>query len=229
MKLDFPIAAVLFDMDGLMLDSERAVLRAWRQAAREYGHEFDDSVLHPMVGLHDRLCRAMLLERFGPDLPIDAIFARTEALYLSRIEAGIPVKPGLAELLDWLDALGLPKAVATSSTRHRAQRNLSTSGLLPRFAVTVCGDEIAQPKPAPDIYLKTADLLGVAPQYCIVLEDSEPGVQAALAAGMTPIQIPDIKAPSAGVRALGHRIVASLGQAHGLLREAIWQRTSCIA
>ncbi|MFC4158114.1 HAD family hydrolase [Chitinimonas lacunae] len=228
MKLDFPIAAVLFDMDGLMLDSERAVLRAWRQAAREHGHDFDDSVLHAMVGLHDRLCRAMLLERFGPDLPIDAIFARTEALYLGRIEAGIPLKPGLTELLDWLDAVRLPKAVATSSTRQRAQGNLRSSGLLPRFPVSVCGDEIEQPKPAPDIYLKAADLLGVAPAHCIVLEDSEPGVQAALAAGMTPIQIPDIKPPSTALRALGHRIVGSLGQAHSLLREAVWQRTCCL-
>lgn len=219
MKLDFTPAAVLFDMDGLMIDSERAVLECWRIAAAEHALEFDDTLLHSMVGLHDRLCHAMLVERFR-DADIDAVSLRTDELYTARVEAGLPLKAGIAELLAWLDALGIPKAVATSTKRVRAEQNLARTGLARHFEVVVTGSDVEHPKPAPDIYLKAAGLLGVAPAQCLVLEDSEPGVRAALAAGMTPIQVPDIKAPSEEVRAFGHRIVASLTDAHGILHAA---------
>ncbi|QDQ28932.1 HAD family phosphatase [Chitinimonas arctica] len=220
MKLDFLPAAILFDMDGLMIDSESAVLDCWRLASLDHGVHFDDSLLMSMVGLHEKLCHAILRQRF-PELDIDAIALATDKRYSARVEQGLPLKAGILPLLGWLDELGLPKAVATSTRRERAEQKLRQTGLIRHFQVVVTGSDVEHPKPAPDIYLLAARRLGVEPARCLVLEDSEPGVRAALAAGMTPIQIPDLSKPSAEVVALGHRILSSLDDAHALLREVL--------
>jgi HAD superfamily hydrolase (TIGR01509 family) len=220
MSLSFVPTAVLFDMDGLMIDSERAGLDCWRQASAEFDMDFDETFLHRMVGLHERLCRE-LVEQTYPDRDLTAMFHRTNELYVASIDAGLPLKPGILPLLQWLEEIGLPKAVATSTRRQTAELNLERTGLRRFFDVIVTGSDVEHPKPAPDIYLKAAAHLGVQPGQCLVLEDSEPGVRAALAAGMTPVQIPDMKQPSAEFLALGHRVVDSLPTAHALLRETL--------
>ncbi|GAB3265842.1 HAD family hydrolase [Chitinimonas naiadis] len=224
MQIDFLPAAVLFDMDGLMIDSESAVMACWQEATRQHGAELEEELLHAMVGLHEKLCFELLRTR-RPDLDAMSIALATDKLYHLKVEQGLPLKPGIVPLLEWLTALGIPKAVATSTRRERADQKLSHSGLIKYFPVVVTGSDIEHPKPAPDIYLKAAGLLGVDPRHCLVLEDSEPGVRAALAAGMTPIQVPDMKPPSDEVRALGHRIVASLDDARQLLTTVLRART----
>lgn len=214
--LAFAPDAVLFDMDGLMLDSERVMLESWRQAAIEHAMQIDDALWLRMVGMHDLDSLALLNEHLGVDTT-QRLMGTNERLYDARVAAGLPLKPGLLALLDWLEAHGVPKAVATSTRRDRAIAKLAASGLLNRFAVVVTGSDVAQAKPAPDIYLLAARQLGVDPRRCVVLEDSEPGVRAALAAGATPIQIPDLVPPSETLRAFGHRIAPSLRHAHGLL------------
>jgi len=223
MQLHFVPDAVLFDMDGLMIDSERAVMACWRQAASEHGLPIDDHLLHGMVGLHERLCRELLSRHF-PDRDLLPLFVRTNELYEAQVDAGLPLKPGIFPLLEWLGEQGMPKAVATSTQRTTAETNLARTGLGKHFSVVMTGSDIEHPKPAPDIYLKAARKLGIDPSRCLVLEDSEPGVRAALAAGMTPIQIPDVKLPSDELRAMGHRIVGSLDDAHALLRAALASR-----
>jgi HAD superfamily hydrolase (TIGR01509 family) len=203
-----------------MIDSERAVLAQWRIAAAEHGLHFDDELLISMVGLHDKLCRELLAKRF-PGMALDGVFARTDALYAAEVERGLPLKTGIEPLLDWLQEIGMPRAVATSTKRTRAEQKLNQTGLRRYFDIVVTGDDIEHPKPAPDIYLKAAGLLAVDPADCLVLEDSEPGVRAALAAGMTPVQIPDLKMPSDELRAFGHRIVGSLADAHDLLQQRL--------
>lgn len=217
--LPFAPDAVLFDMDGLLLESERVLLECWRQAARELSLALDDGVFLGMVGHHDAACRAMLVERVG-ERRTAALVARLQALYDPRVEAGLPVKPGAFALLAWLDARGVPRAVGTSTRRMRALQKLGSTGLLPHFGAVAGGDEVAQAKPAPDIYLLAARRLGVDPARCVVLEDSGPGVRAALAAGALPLQVPDLVPPDAATRALGHRVVASLQQAQALLADA---------
>lgn len=212
--------AVLFDMDGLMLDSERAMLETWREAARSESIQADDALWLSMVGVHDRASFAMLAQRLGEEAAT-RLRATNDRLYDQRVAAGLPRKPGLLELLDLLDAHGVPKAVATSTRRDRAIRKLSASGLIERFAVIVTGSDVEHPKPAPDIYLLAALRLGVDPRRCLVLEDSEPGVRAALAAGATPIQVPDLVAPGEALLGLGHRVVASLDQVRELLVGAL--------
>ena len=214
--LPFRPEAVVFDMDGLMLDSERAINDCMARASRELGHDLPDSLWLQMIGGGEGLCRRLLAERIGDDATIE-LLARTEAMYDVVADAGIDHRPGIVDLLDWLVARGIPRAVATSTRRPLAMRKLAAAGLLPYFDAVCTSSDVAAPKPAPDVYLLAASKLGIEPARCLVLEDSPTGVRAALAAGMTPVQVPDMLVPDDAARALGHRIVASLGDAQRLL------------
>lgn len=214
--LPFRPEAVLFDMDGLMLDSERAINACMARAARELGHDLPDALWLRMIGGGENLCHRLLSERIG-DAPAHALMARAEALYDAVADAGIDHRPGVVDLLEWLAAGGIPRAVATSTRRPLAMRKLAAAGLLPYFDAVCTSSDVQRPKPAPDVYLLAASMLGIAPGRCLVLEDSPTGVRAALAAGMTPVQVPDLLEPDDATRALGHRIVASLDEARRLL------------
>ncbi|MCF7222285.1 HAD family hydrolase [Marilutibacter chinensis] len=218
--IGFRPAAVLFDMDGLMIESERSLLECWRQAAAELRLALDDDLWLSMIGLSDKVCRQMLHDRLQAD-QAEALGARLGELYGQRVEAGLPLRPGTRRILDWIDGVGLPRAVVTSTHRWRTEQKLDRCGLQRYFETVVTGDEVRESKPAPDIYLLAAERLRVEPARCVVLEDSVPGVRAALAAGMTPIQVPDLVVPDAAVRALGHRIVASLDEARALIEPAL--------
>jgi len=203
--------AVIFDMDGLMLDTERLAPAAWSDAARAVGVEFDMTLLPAMVGRNFRDCNALIVERHGETYPTVELMRAWHVAYDAIVARdGIALKPGLVELLDWLEREDIDKAVATSTRRDRAQAKLAQTGLLQRFTTLVGGDEIARGKPAPDIFLLAAERLAREPGDCLVLEDSEPGVRAALAAGMTPIMVPDLHQPSAELLALGPLVLASL-------------------
>ena len=147
----------------------------------------------------------------------DELLATGEFLSDAVPHAGIDHRPGIVELLQWLVARGIPRAVATSTRRPLAMRKLEAAGLLPYFDAVCTSSDVPRPKPAPDVYLLAARTLAVDPACCLVLEDSPTGVRAALAAGMTPVQVPDLLEPDEDVRALAHRIVASLGDAQRLL------------
>jgi HAD superfamily hydrolase (TIGR01509 family) len=204
-------AAVIFDMDGLMLDTERLGLRAWADAVATTGMAFDMTLLPALIGRNMRDCRALIAERHGAAYPVDAMIEASRAAFEAIVaREDVAVKPGLVTLLDWLEAQGIPKAVATSTRNDRARAQLAKAGLLPRFAALVGGNEVARGKPAPDIFLAAAERLGQPPADIIVLEDSEPGVRGALAAGMTPIMVPDLVAPSPELLALEPLVVASL-------------------
>lgn len=218
--VEFSPLAVLFDMDGLMIESERALLDCWREASTELRLELDDALWLSFVGHSDRVCHDRLRERL-PEAQVQALLAGLKVRYDARVEAGLPIKAGVFELLALLKQRGIPRAVGTSTRRPRALQKLELAGLLPHFDTIVTGSDVAHSKPAPDIYLLAARQLGVAPERCIVLEDSAAGVRAALAAGMTPIQIPDLVAPDDEVRALGHRIVDSLLHARALIEPAL--------
>lgn len=214
--LPFLPEAVIFDMDGLMLDSKRAITGCHARAAAALGHALPPDYWLRMVGTGDAACRAMLVQSLG-EAEADALLAHSGRLYDEVVAAGIPHRPGILPLLRWLDARGVPRAVATSTRRPLALRKLEKAGLLEYFGAVCTSSDVLHPKPAPDVYLLAAQRLGVAPARCVVLEDSPTGVRAALAAGMTPIQVPDLLPPDAQVRALGHRIVASLDEARRLL------------
>lgn len=208
--------AVVFDMDGLMLDSERAITDCMARAAAEAGHALPQSLWLDLVGTGEAACREILRQRLGA-AAADAMLAHADTLYDVVVDAGMPHRPGIVALLDWLERCGMPRAVATSTARPLALRKLRRAGLLDRFHAICTSSDVARPKPAPDVYLLAAARLDVEPARCLVLEDSPAGVRAALAAGMIPVQVPDLVEPDAAMRALGHRIVGSLADAQRLL------------
>lgn len=218
--LPFVPAAVIFDMDGLMLDSERAIVECLAQAAREAGHDLPQSLWLRMVGNSEAVCRALLDECIGAEQR-RTVLERSQALYDAVVDAGMPHRPGITQLLEFLAEHGLPRAVATSTRRPLAMRKLQVAGLLPHFGAVCTSSDVARPKPAPDVYLLAATQLGVAPARCLVLEDSPTGVRAALAAGMHAVQVPDLVAPDEEVRALGHTIIASLHDVREMLERRL--------
>jgi HAD superfamily hydrolase (TIGR01509 family) len=209
--------AVIFDMDGLMLDTESLGTRTWQDASAQTGIDFDLDLLRSMIGRNYRDCRVMLREHYGPAYPVEQLTAACLVAFDAIVaREGIAQKPGLTELLDWLERENVPRAVATSTRRDRAQAQLTQQRLFDRFAALVGGDEVAIGKPAPDIFLMAAQRLAVPAADCVVLEDSEPGVRAALAAGMMPIMVPDLHAPSAALLARAPLVLPTLHdvQAH---------------
>jgi HAD superfamily hydrolase (TIGR01509 family) len=209
-------AAVIFDMDGLMLDTEPLAARAWGEAAAALGVGFDMSLARAMIGRNFADCAKMLRACYAAPYPVDQLLGRWHAAYDDIVaREGLTLKPGLTELLGWLEANAIPRAVATSTRRERARAKLERTALLPRFHDLVGGDEVAHGKPAPDIYVEAARRLGAKVAACIALEDSEPGIRAALAAGMTPIMVPDLHPPSPELVALDVAVLPSL---HHVLR-----------
>ena len=214
--------AVIFDMDGLMLDSERALLGCLAQAGADAGHDLPEDLLLSLIGSSDAVTRQIIASRVGAE-SVDALLRDSYARYDGIVAGGVPHRPGIIDLLDTLAAHGVPRAVATSTRRPLALRKLETAGLLPYFEHVATSSDVAHAKPAPDIYLLAAHKLGVAPRHCLALEDSPTGVRAALAAGMTVIQIPDLLEPDETVRALGHAIAGSLHDVRGLLQPLLIQ------
>lgn len=205
------IAAVLFDMDGLMFDTERLILRSWQRAMVDFGYQPSEEVFLRSVGRTVAATNQILRAAYGPDFPLGSTNARTGEYVWQEVDAhGAPIKPGLLALLDFLEARGLPRAVASSSERASIERLLGSVHLQPRFAAIAAGDEVAQGKPAPDIFLLAASRLGVDPAHCLVLEDSEAGTRAAHAAGMAALIVPDLILPSAEVAALAAAVLPDL-------------------
>ena len=203
-----------------MLDTEAPALRAWQQAASKCGREFDLDLCRRMIGRSFADCVALIRERHGTDYPVDELTRAWAAAYEAIVAAeGVSLKPGLDEILDLLDERGIAIAVATSTRRERARVRLERLGLLRRFGALVGGDEVARGKPAPDIFLAAAARLDVPARDCIVLEDSEPGIIGALAAGMIPVMVPDLHPPSEALLAHRPLVLASLSAVAAHLRD----------
>lgn len=213
-------AAIILDLDGLMLDTERLARKTWQCAAAAYGYAIDGALYARTIGRTPEDTGRIYVQALGSDFP----YAQVRILQQHQMNEALDAKelapmPGLAELLTMIDELKLDVGVATSSHRPSAERKLSAAGLDSRFPIVICGDDVTNGKPAPDIFLKTATRMEVAPHGCLVLEDSEPGAQAAHAAGMRVILVPDLAPPSEATRAICWRIVPSLEAVAPLLHD----------
>jgi len=214
MRSPLNIQAVLLDLDGLLIDSEPIYRSAWQSAAAEGGYELSDDLYLALIGLSDRDSEGVLIRAFGPEFPLAQFRGLWPAQWRRQVEvSGIPIKPGLGDLLRVIEERRLPAAVATSSDAEQAKISLRAAGLNQRFSCIVTGDQVPNGKPAPDLFLEAARRLGFPPRHCLVLEDSEAGVLAAAAAGMPVLLIPDLKPPSAQTAALAYRVFASLKEA----------------
>lgn len=214
------IAAVIFDMDGLMFDTEALNMRGWVEAGRRHGYEMTKEVVYGHIGANLATTRRLMTEHFGSGFDFDTVRADRVAWTFAHIERnGMPEKPGLRTLLAWLRASGLKTAIATSSERRFVDFYMAHTDLGHPFGAIVTGDRVARSKPEPDIFLKAAEELGADPADCVVLEDSYNGIRAAHAAGMRPIMVPDLLPPTPEVEALLYRRADSLDAVIPILEE----------
>jgi len=204
-------------MDGLLFDTERLYEQAAISAAAELGYELDSAFHRTTVGSPWTVIRGLLLDRYGATFAAEDLREGARRIFSELVERERLLKPGALEFLDLLDRLGLPRAIATTSSRPTVQRHLEAHDLVGRFHQIVAHGDYARHKPAPDPFLKAAEQLGVAPELCLALEDSHNGVRAASAAGMMTIMVPDLLPPTEEIRALCTHIVLDLHEVHRLI------------
>lgn len=211
---------IIFDMDGLMFDTERIYYKAWQEAAKIYGYEITWEIYTQIVARNSRYIEKVLKQILGTDFPYEFVCDKKRELSDEAIAAeGIQHKEGLLELLNYLDQKGIKKAVATSSMREKALNYLTLAGIKERFDWVICGCDVEESKPNPEIFLKVAAHLEVSPKDCMVLEDSRLGIQAAKAAQMTGVLVPDLVQPDEEMLRNASYVVASLKEVIALLEE----------
>ena len=193
-------------MDGVILDSERIIRDAWMEVVPRFGYRADEAVFLQLVGRSSRDSEQVIFREFGTAFPLREVLAATRTRTAQEVATtGWPLKPGITMLLQRLSQHGFPLAVATSTSRSEAEVRLESAGVRGFFQNVHGGDEVSHGKPSPDLFLLAARSLEVSPAGCVVIEDSEYGVEAALAARMQAVVIPDLKHPSLEVasKALG--------------------------
>ena len=186
-----PIEAIIFDLDGLMVDSEPLAKRAWSTLLAGYGHALDLETSHALLGLRLMDSSRLIKERFGLPLSVEQVADRRANIFLESLPGNLKPMPGLIELLNAVDSRGLTRAVATSSPSFYAPLALREVGVADGFAAIITGDMVDRGKPDPDIYVEAANALSVCPTRCLALEDSPNGVKAAKAAGMRCVAVPN--------------------------------------
>ena len=200
------IKGAIFDMDGLMLDTERLLMKFWIAAAREYGFDMKEENVLGIRSLAAKFAAPKLQSELGKDFDYYKVKKKRIELMNAYVrEHGVDKKPGLDKLLDHLKINGFKIAVATATDMERTKMYLTSVGVWDYFDAVVCGPMVENGKPEPDIYLKASECLGLKPQECIALEDSPNGIKSAHSAGCYPIMIPDLSQPDAETSALLYR------------------------
>ena len=213
------IRGVLFDMDGVLFDTENLGQELMPKAVRAFGREMDRSLYHRLLGVNEHLGRQIIAQAYGEDFPYDPFHDLFLQYFLDIAAAGqLPRKPGLAACMQGLKARGIKIALATSTRRPVVECYLrNTPELTGVFDATVCGIEVPKGKPEPDIYLHAAATLGLKPEECLALEDAPSGIRSANSAGCLTVMIPDQDQPSEEIKALLYGKADSLADIISLL------------
>lgn len=189
--------AVVFDMDGLIFDSERLVLDSWVEVGRKHHIEGIEEVFLACIGTNKVKTREIVDSHYGKDFPYDTFSAEASAIFKEWVKKdGLPIKPGVEKTLMALQERGIPLGLASSTRVAIVTEELQDAGLYDYFQVVMGGDQLKRSKPEPDIYLMTCEKLGVDPTLCYALEDSYNGIISAYRAGMKPVMIPDMLPPT---------------------------------
>jgi len=212
------IRGIVFDMDGLMFDTERLAQQGWAYAGQQLGLDIPSELILSIVGLDAEGSKRVFLDALDLDLDF-AAFRKTRLDYVKNYieKNGVPQKPGLVDLLEYLRCHQYRIVVATSTESARTNYYLKKAELTRFFDAIVCGDAVVNRKPAPDIYLKACETIRVAPGECLALEDSPIGILAADRAGMMPVMIPDIVPPDEATKKLLFAQLSSLFDVIALL------------
>ena len=190
------IKAIIFDMDGLMIDSERVTFECYQEILKGMNLTMDEEFYKTLLGKPLKGIYQRFYDVYGNDFPIEDVIKDVHALMAKRFETeGVPIKTGLKSLLEYLKENNYKTIVATSSNRDRVDTILSQAQITDYFDDSICGDEVTKGKPSPEVFLKSCQKLGVNVDEAIVLEDSEAGIQASYDAGIKVICIPDMKYP----------------------------------
>ena len=190
------IKAIIFDMDGLMIDSERVTFECYQERLKDMNLTMDEEFYKTLLGKPIKGIYQRFYDVYGNDFPIQNVIQDVHQLMAERFETeGVPVKKGLVELLHYLKDNNYKTIVATSSNRDRVDKILAQAKITEFFDDSICGDEVTKGKPNPEVFLKSCQKLGVNVDEAIVLEDSEAGIQASYDAGIKVICIPDMKYP----------------------------------
>ncbi|MGN1267138.1 MAG: HAD family hydrolase [Dorea sp.] len=217
---DIKIEALVFDMDGLLLDSERIVQRAWEEAGNQLGIPGMGELIYHTLGMNRTARRDYFFSVVGPDFPNETFNQKNRECFFDIVEKeGLPVKKGARELLDYAKEHGYKLAVATSSSMDYARKVLEDAKIYDYFDGIIFGNMVTRSKPDPEIYLKVCELIQVHPSNCLALEDAPGGIRSAYAAGLHPIMIPDLVEPTEEVGKLLFRRYDSLLDVVQLLKE----------
>lgn len=212
------IEAVLFDMDGLMFDTERLSDIVWQQAGKAHGYTIGPEEMTLMRGTNREEGKRAMLAHMGADFPFDILHEEAHTLMREHLKDSVPLRPGLNELLCFLEQHGVLMAVASSTAQALVEEYLERAGVRRFFKAVVCGDMVTRSKPAPDIYLEAARQLGVDADHCLVLEDSYNGVRAGAAAGCETLMIPDLSPATDEMRSLTSAVLPSLLEVRDYLK-----------
>ncbi|HEX2986262.1 MAG TPA: HAD family phosphatase [Caproiciproducens sp.] len=214
------IHAIVFDMDGVLFDTERMTAEIWKQVCSENHLTDVTRYARDYAGLNAIQIKKYFAEKFGADFPYDSFMHTVRERAAQKVEReGVPMKPGLIELLSYLKSNRYKIAAATSTSRATVMKYFDNAKITPYFDKIICGDMVEKSKPDPDIYLKAANALGVRPADCIGVEDSHNGVLSAFRAGMRTVMIPDTMEPTLQIRGMLFACVPTLSAIIPLLEE----------
>ena len=205
--------AVVFDMDGVIFDSERAVMNCWLELAQKYEIKDIEKPYFACVGTTMTRTREIMLETYGEDFPYDEYARESSLMYHEKYDGGkLPMKPGVMELLSYLKERGKKIALASSTRRETVINQLRWAGIIDYFDVIICGDMVARSKPAPDIFIKACQELGVSPENTYAIEDSYNGIRAAHAGQLRPIMVPDLLEANDEMRGMAECVCDNLNE-----------------
>lgn len=203
--------AVVFDMDGVIFDSERAVMQCWKEVASRHNIPDIEKAILACTGTTMVRTREIMLNLYGADFPYDEYARESSAIFHSRYDGGrLPMKPGVKELLTFLKEHNKKIALASSTRQQVVTDELRDAGIIEYFDRIICGDMVSRSKPAPDIFLKACEELNISPSDSYAIEDSYNGIRAARAGGLHPIMVPDLLPADEEMQSLAEIILPSL-------------------